>query len=482
MSVIIKSGNSTDLMTVDSNKSAQVVMPLDESLAGFAALTAEVDSGSVTGSRLTRALEANEDYVLRVGVDNLIFAEHFNGTTVNAGQWLQTLNNMTVAQANGYLTLNNTGATTNGYYAIVNSYKTAPFIGTQTTYIQFMANIEYPSATNKIMEIGVGYAATTAAPTDGVFFRWGADGTLKGVVNNNGSEILSTNPITPPTTATTHNYLIALSWQAVEFWIDDILQSRIVVPVANGQATRSSAFPFVARVYNSGGSASNAPKINLSDIVVTINGAPLNRPYPMTRASFGENCNTGCTTFTTLGTQSNWTNSPTIGSFTLTNGFAPTGTNVNGATLGGLFQFAAQAGAVTDFQVYTYQVPAGSVSVTGKTLYITDIRIDCINTGAAVAGTATVMHWALAFGGSAIDLATADAATTKAGRRMPLGTMGWIVGAAIGTAGNPIAMNLMTPIPVYQGQYLQIIEQTVIGTATGSEVFRGSVSIGGFWE
>lgn len=479
MSIIIKSGTTSDLLTVDTNKQALVNLPTTEADAGFVALTAESDSGSVTGTRTVRALEVNEDYSLRVGVDNMIFNETFNSTTINPGQWYQYTDTMTIAQASGFLTLNNNATTTDAKYAGVKSYRTFSMIGTQSLYIQWRAAITNPTATNKTIEMGWGYAATTSVPTDGAVFRWKTDGTLVGVVIHNSSETASS-AFTAPTTAENHSYCIVIGWGSAEFWIDDVLQARVSAPVANSQITRSSAAPFYARVYN-GVSASAASKINISNVMVAMNGAPNIRPYPVTMASFGRNANTGPTSFTTLTTQCNWTNTPTINSATLANNAAPSG-GYTGTTLGGLAAFPAVNGATTDYIVFTYTNEQGTKDIDGRTLFITDIRIDTVNSVTAVATTATVLQWALAFGGTAVDLSTADGVAARAARKVPLGQQSWIVGAGVGVAANPIYMSFNTPFMVESGTILHIVNRCPIGTATATEVFLSTVAINGFWE
>lgn len=59
--------------------------------------------------------------------------------------------------------------------------------------------------------------------------------------------------------------------------------------------------------------------------------------------------------------------------------------------------------------------------------------IDLVNTGAAVATTATTIQFSLAYGHTAVSLATAEAANAKAPRRISLGYATWAVGSAIGT-------------------------------------------------
>jgi hypothetical protein len=88
MSVIIKSGNSLNLATVNSNNDLQVAIGLTVSeSAGFVAITAESDPGDVTGSRLVKNLECTDDFRLRVGTDQTFFNEYFPGTTINGNIW-----------------------------------------------------------------------------------------------------------------------------------------------------------------------------------------------------------------------------------------------------------------------------------------------------------------------------------------------------------------------------------------------------------
>ena len=64
-------------------------------------------------------------------------------------------------------------------------------------------------------------------------------------------------------------------------------------------------------------------------------------------------------------------------------------------------------------RLLSYQVPAGAVATqTPRTLVVRGVTING-NMGAAVATTPTTLAWSLAFGHTAVSLATAEAATTK---------------------------------------------------------------------
>lgn len=479
MSLIIKGGTSGILADVDTWKNLQVNLPLTSDQAGFASMLSEVDAGDVTGSRLMIEPEANSDFCLRVAQDWLTFEEKFVGTGLNTGLWYQNLSGMTVAVASAFVTLNNGGSVTSGQYAQIRSYPLTPTLGTASTYLQFRAQTVNASVANKVMELGAAYASGVSDPTDGVFFRWTSAGELRGVLNNNGSEV-TTGPISLPADDETHFYLITLTQDEVQFWIDNVLQGSISTPSGANRPVRSASLPIFARVYNSGTPAL-AAKLLISDIQMFQGGPQMGISLQTQMVSTGGQANQGQTGFATLGTQSNITNSMTVSSATLSNTAAPSG-GYTGTTLGGRFQFAAPAGATTDYIVFGFRVPAGAAGGQAKALYVTDVRIDTVNLGAAVAGTPTVLVWTLGFGSSAISLATTDGATTKAPRRVPLGIQSFLVGAAVGEQATPIDVSFGSPIVVWPGQFLHVVVQVPVGTATSGQLINGLVMINGFWR
>lgn len=479
MSLIIKGGTSGVLADVDVWKNLQVNLPLTAEQAGFGTQLSEIDSGAVTGSRLMIAPETNNDYCQRIAQDWLTFEEKFVGTALNAGLWYQDLATMTVAVASAFCSLNNGGATASGNYAQIRSYALSPTLGTASTYFQFRAKTDNGAQANKVIELGVAFASGVATPTDGVFFRWTAAGELYGVLNNNGSEV-TTAALTLPTDDMTTFFLITLTQGEVQFWIDDVLQGSIPTPAGANRPVRSASLPLMARIYNSGVPAF-AAKLHISDIQMFQGGPQMGINLQTQMVSTGGQANQGQSGYTALGTQSNITNSLSVTTATLSNTVVPAG-GYTGTTLGGRFQFAAPAGATTDFIIFAFQVPAGSAALQAKSLFVTDIRIETVNLGAAVATTPTVLAWTLGFGSSAVSLATADAATTKAPRRVPLGIQSFIVGALVGVLAPEIDMSFGAPIVIWPGQYLHIIVQVPVGTATSGQLLNGMVEINGFWR
>lgn len=136
-------------------------------------------------------------------------------------------------------------------------------------------------------------------------------------------------------------------------------------------------------------------------------------------------------------------------------------------TLGGKFQFAAPAGAETDFALFGYQVPAGS------RLGIKGVRIDVYNMGAVSATTPTLLEWKLVSNLSAVSLATAN------GKRKSLGAISIPVGAAIGQYIGSIDIDLEVEEYTESGRFVDIALSMPVGTATASQIIRGTVTIKG---
>lgn len=157
----------------------------------------------------------------------------------------------------------------------------------------------------------------------------------------------------------------------------------------------------------------------------------------------------------------NHTNSAAPASATLSN------TAAGYTTLGGKFQFVAVAGAETDYALFGFTVPAGS------RFLCEGIKIDTLNTGAAVATSATILEWAMGFNSSAVSLATANIV------RRQIGIQSFPIGAAIGAQAGTIDMEFDTPEVVESGRFLHVILKMPIGTATASQIIRGQVHIKG---
>lgn len=481
MSVVIRGGASGTLADVKAgNNGDQAIVVSNEATverAGHVLIACEVDEGQFVTGGIRREADMSDDYRLRVGTDTVFWQDAFQYTTINAGAYQVVTSTMTITQASGFLNLNAGASVTSGQYVNLRTYRTFPLFATYPLYVEFDAQGVNQTATNAAAEVGVGYGGTNAAPTDGVFFRWAADGTLRGVVVNNSVEALSS-AISMAADNETHDYLIVVNEDNAEFWIDSELRAVVTPAITTSgyRVLQSNAQPFMARLYNSG-TASAAKRINIANLNVSIGDMVTSRLWGTQMAGNELGCHQSPPGAASSQTAT-WTNSAAPASASLSN------TAAGYTTLGGIFQFAAVAGAETDYALFAYQVPAGSVTQPGKNLVIRGVRIETFNSGAAVATTAHTLMWALGVGSSAVSLATADSLTagTRAPRRLPLGVQYLPVGAVIGQTANTIDVNLDAPLLVASGTFVHIILRMPVATATASQVIRGTVTINGYFE
>lgn len=173
----------------------------------------------------------------------------------------------------------------------------------------------------------------------------------------------------------------------------------------------------------------------------------------------------------------NWANSAAPASATLSN------TAAGYTTLGGQYQFVASATNETDWALFAYLNPAGTAALSGKTLYVTGIRISKMVVTGAAGVNATMFFWAAGIGSSAVSLATTDSTTASSPKRIPLGVQSFLAAAPIATAADGFDIDFdNAPLVVPAGTYFHIILKQLNGAATGSLIWRGQVTVMGYFE
>jgi hypothetical protein len=338
-------------------------------------------------------------------------------------------------------------------------------------YCEVRGSFNNQPTTNTLIDFGMARLATTNpfAPTDGVYFRLSSDG-LRGVINHNGTETQTTAFAFTYVENRKYQFIIAVHENLAEFWIDGDLYGTIETPIGQGQPFMSTSLPFGLRHAIAGGAAGAALSFNLNDYVITIGGPNIAQTASIIgQRAHGSYQGLSGGTMGSLATYPNSTN-PTAA--------APSNTALTAnlpAGLGGQGAVTAAAAAATDGIWASYQVPAGTANVQGRRLVLRGVKIDLVNLGAAVATTATTIQFSLAFGHTAVSLATTEAATTKAPRRLPLGIATWPVGAAIGAGpqSGPIVLDLGdAPVFVNPGEFVAVAGKFLAGTATASQVIN----------
>ena len=471
------SGTGAD---VTASRQLKVILPDGSTPAdvGGVRIFSENDPGAITGTPYLYSPETDKDYRFRVAQDTQIDEEVFNYTAQNTGKHNYANTTMTAVWGTGGLLFNGTSITTTTTAARVRSYATFPLLDPGTLHISSTVAFSAQPVANTLVDFGLFLDAGTNpfAPTDGVFFRRTSAG-MYGVINHNGTELTTSVFDFTYTTSQFYQFLIVVHEREVNFWIDDVLYASLNTPVGQGQPYLSEALPYAMRQAIVGGAAGGVHQATLKNYSVSIGGLQIsdtlgginNRMVGSYQGLSGG----------TMGTLASYVNNadPTA-SAALSN----TAALVTG--LGGQFRFNAGVTAVTDGIVVSYQVPATTVSTRNRRLKVNGIRLSCVNTGVAVATTASVIQWSLAFGHTSVSLATTEAATTKAPRRIPVGIMSWPIAAAVGAppTGGDIELKFESPIYVNPGEFFAFVAKFIIGTATASQVIWGTATVIHSWE
>lgn len=478
MSLIIKSGSSSDLATVDTNKQLAVNTSLTPELAGFITISSDVDLGTVTGSRFVLSPECSSDYRLRVGTDQTIFNELFPGSAVNSGLWTTPVTTMTLTVTGGFANLNAAGSLASGAVARLSTYRSFPCYKSYTTYIESEVNFTSFPVIGNVCEWGAIICTGTTAPTDGAFFRVNASGEFRCVINNNGTETQSGTLDFSALVGvnTTHAFLIYVMSNKALFWIDNVLVASIEAPAGQGTTTSSQNLPLAFRNYNSS-ATSTAQIMKVSMVNVTLADQSTNKPWGHIISGAGGNSSQG-QTGGTLGTTALYTNSLAPGA-----GAVMTNTTAAlGSGLGGQFSALPTLAANTDGILCSYQVPAGTASLPGKSLYITGITINaCVTTVLAGNASPVVYAYSIAYGHNAVSLATTETATTKAPRRKAFGMQSFAASATVGTIATPVHVTFSNPVVVQPGEFVQIVAKN-IGVVTTTGVITFLVDFDGYFE
>jgi hypothetical protein len=482
---LILDATGSNTANVNGDSELQVALSKVSTKAGYATLLGERHDGAIGMSARRQAPWVSPARKLAVGADTLLWDDSFPHTIFNTSKyWSVSQAAMNVGVAGGALILNSTGLTTSGAAAIVRTYRTFPLLANAPTVIDFAFSLALQPQLLNVAEIGFGIpnASGNAVTPDGVYMQIDSAGALQLVAAFNGS-FTTSGPITlPPALAwianrTYHGKIVLLA-DSAELYLDDVLVGAVARSAANaaGSLSLAQCSHLFARLHNIS-LTTGGQKLNVLRWSVTNGDLATNRSLAATRTTMGDHA-LSIPDGTGVGPLANIVNSTAPVSAALSN------TAAGYATLGGNFQFAAVAGAETDYALFAYQVPQPFANTTTKNFMLTGIDISAFNMGAAVAVTPTLLNWYLGIGSTAVSLATADSTNARAPRKRWLGNQAFPVGAGIGaTADRDIRVEVAdTPLPVEPGTFVHIILRMPVGTATAAQIIRGSVNIKGYWE
>lgn len=482
MGAKINLSNTAGELQQDANGNAMVNLPRTRAQAGYGALLTEVHDGASGAARKMRNLIASQRFRMRAGLDSLVWDDNFNFSTTNTRKYNIGGTAMTGSQGGGSFTLNNGSSVATGTGYIIRTYSTftVPSEGSLTITAAF--SLALNPQTNNEINIGL-FLPNTAitTPNDGIYMQVDNTGSLRLVANFAGS-IISSAAAGAFTLSSGVTYMMRLviNREFVELWINDILYAelqRVVVSPSAGSLSATAAGFLGAQLRNTSTTA-GAQKLNIYSWSVHMNDYEFGKSFSDLAADRLDHA-LSATDGQTVAMLTGITNSAAEASATLSN------VSAGYAKLGGNWQFAAVAGSETDYALFAYLVPAFNAStLPARSLVIKGIEIDAFNMGAAVATTPTLLSWYLGIGSTAISLATTDTGTTRAPHRFALGSQSFPVGSAIGArADRAISVNFSAaPLVVDSNSYVHIILRIPVGTATASQIIRGSCGIIGHFK
>lgn len=465
---------SGNVVEVDDNHNLMVTFPKDETQAGYSMLSGALSDPSDPAGLVVQPVRISAQGRLTVGEPVMMMNEVFNATAIDTGKFKQASTTQTITQAGGTLNLNASALTTLSTYCAVSTYQFFPFQADFATFGLTDVSLSV-SQVNDLTEVGFIQAATNAAPTDGAFFRYDLAGTLKAVLNNNGTEYTSA-ALAIPSVGVMHKYKVVVENDRALYYIDGACQAIIAAPTGLGMPMYAQAQPFMVRHVNGATAPALANTVKVGYMFVGLQDAVgLGKSNSDVAASMGRMGSQG-QSGQAMGSTALLTNSLAAGA-----GVALTNTTAAaGSGLGGQFSIQPTLAVGTDGIVSSFQNPLATSAIPGKTLYIKGVKIQgAVST--LLAGGPVLFEYSLAYGHTAVSLATGEAAGTKAPRRIPLGFENFVVTAPVGTIGQGVYMPFNAAIAINPGEFVAVVAKN-LGVVTTAGVITEAITFDAYWE
>lgn len=479
MSVKIVGNSSGNVAEVNSNNQVAVNLPTTATQAGYATMLSEVDAGSLLGSRTLIAPLTTEDRRLLTGLDTPMFNYTFNAVAQDTGVWRYLTSTMTTTFGTSGLLMNASSSLVSANGTVVSSYRYLSMLGGAGMRIQMNVQITAAPLTNQAFECGLfPYTGAIGVPTEGVYFRYTTAG-LIGVLNYNTLETTTGVLLAAGSFPINTSVLlqIIVTENQVQFWYNGAIMANgiLAIPVTYGQPFITTSLPFSYQFRNVGTvSGSPVMQVKVTNCHVDQRDFNLSKPYPHVQAGLGLQAYQG-TSGNTMGTTAAYTNSSNASA-----GAALTNTAATATGLGGFVSVQPTLAQGTDGIITGYQVPAGTINITPRTLYITGIKIiGAVTT--ALTGGPVIYAYSLGYGATAVSLATAEGAATKAPRRIPLGYESYPATSAVAVLGQGVSMQFISPVVVNPGEFVTVVAKN-LGTVTSGGVITFMITFDGYWE
>jgi hypothetical protein len=485
----IEGNTSGNVAEVNALNSFKVVTETDASTnpgnVGGVRAFGENDQGLITGITSLASPEIDVDYRMRVAQDTMLDEEVFSYVSQNTGKHNLNATTMAASFTAGQYTSNSASITTITTGTQLATYAYFPNIGANTLSADYELAFSAQPVSNSFVEFGLGLpGGATVAPSDGVFFRLSSAG-LQGIATNNGTE--TSTGVFPLSGGTgtwvyqnnkKYQFIVYMGGVKAEFWVNDgtgaVKLGQIPLPTGQSRMCMAQGMQVFHKHRIVGGAAGGVLQSFLGAYSVRLGGANItttastlgNRLYGSYQGLSGG----------TMGSLALYPNSanPTAA--------VPTNTTAAlGVGLGGQFWETDTLAVTTDGIIQSFQVPAGTANVQGRRLVVRGVKIQTY-VQTALTGGGYIAQWSLAFGHTAVSLATAEGGNTKAPRRIPLGIHGVPSAATVNSTLGDIIIDLGdAPIYVNPGEFIQVVKKKV-GTAPTAGTLAYTITYLYGWE
>jgi hypothetical protein len=474
MALLDTGGSTSGKANVNANYELETHTTATVANAGFSVMGFERSTSTAPAGRNASRVRGSAQGRLAVGQPVCLFNDTFIGSALNSAVWTQTSTTQVLAVTGGFLTLNsgaNAATTTECGVQTVQSFG-YPSDGALFAEAECVLTV-VPQANNEVI-IGFWRSLTANAPSDGAYFQWDSTGAFKAIVMNNSVQTGAVT-LTTPTVNTRFTAKIEVEDDACLFYINDTLQAVISTTSLIARPYLSASLPWGARVRNTG-AVGTAQQLKLGAAYIgwqDVSG----QAYPGHHLAGyrGDMLHQG-QTGGSMGSLANYANSANPVAALPTNTTAALATG-----LGGQFWETDTLAVGTDGIIQSFQNPANTVLLAAKTLMITGITIDSFVQTVYVAG-GYMASWSLAFGHTAVSLATGETLnTSKSARRVGLGFQYYPAAAPVLSGLTPISMKFESPIAVHPGEFVQTVKKKAVGLVPTSGVVAHLITFDGYW-
>lgn len=456
----------------DANSNLKVTTPATEAAAGFTKIAWVVDDGLYTGSPKFHEVDVSEDGQVMIGhVTNLALYNYVT-TSQNTGDNKYVSATMTCTQSGGFLNINPGLATVSGNYTTFSTHRYFSIQGDGDLSADITGQLTGMPPSNQIFEVGFFIPTAGTVPADGVFFRVTSSGVI-GVISYGGSETQTSLIVTSLPANTNGEYGIRLGQRSVEFYMNGASIGAIAVPNAQAIPCLTTSLPLTYSCRNSGtvvgGATMKIGTAHITQEVLAMNESLASQQATQGNAYQGQDGDT-------MGSNCIYSNAALAAAAALTNTTAAAGNT----GLGGAALVLPTLASGTDGILFSFQNPVGSTTQPPKTLVVHGVTISA-GVQVVLAGGPLTYAMGVAFGHTAVSLATAETGsfvtgTTKAPRRVLIGTLNCVATAAAGTSLGSISYQFISPLVVNPGEFFAITARNVgTVTTTGAVLFTVGV-------